>query len=376
MPQTVMTIIGTRPEAIKLVPLVLELQSRPDEFKSVVCVTGQHREMLDQVLDAFGIIADHDLNLMAPGQSLGQITARAVAGLTEVCEKNRPDVILVQGDTTTAFCGALVGHYQQIKIGHVEAGLRTGNKFSPFPEEINRRLIGQMADLHFPPTAHAESTLLSEGVSDDYVFLTGNTVIDTLLLTQERVTQNIPEAAKAIQSLTEDTRVVLVTGHRRESHGQGFENICHAIWNVAENFDDVNFIYPVHLNPKVQEPVNRILGQHPRIHLVAPLSYEPFVWLLNQSYLILTDSGGVQEEAPSLGKPVLVTRDATERPEGVEAGNAKLVGTCQATIESELTRLLSDPDAYAEMSNAKNPYGDGTASRQIADVLAAQATNN
>ena len=313
---------------------------------------------------------------MAPGQSLGQITARAVAGLTEVCEKVRPDVILVQGDTTTAFCGALVGHYQQIKIGHVEAGLRTGNKFSPFPEEINRRLIGQMADLHFPPTAHAESTLLSEGVSDDDVFLTGNTVIDTLLLTQERVTQNIPEAAKAIQSFTEDTRVVLVTGHRRESHGQGFENICHAIWNVAEQFDDVNFIYPVHLNPKVQEPVNRILGQHPRIHLVAPLSYEPFVWLLNQSYLILTDSGGVQEEAPSLGKPVLVTRDATERPEGVEAGNAKLVGTYQATIESELTRSLSDPDADAEMSNAKNPYGDGTASRQIADLLAAQATNN
>ncbi|MDA7861816.1 UDP-N-acetylglucosamine 2-epimerase (non-hydrolyzing) [bacterium] len=376
MPQTVMTIIGTRPEAIKLVPLVLELQSRPDEFKSVVCVTGQHREMLDQVLDAFGVVADHDLNLMAPGQSLGQITARAVAGLTKVCENDRPDVILVQGDTTTAFCGALVGHYQQIKIGHVEAGLRTGNKFSPFPEEINRRLIGQMADLHFPPTAHAESTLLSEGVSTDDVFLTGNTVIDTLLLTRDRVTQNIPEAAQAIRPLTKDTRVVLVTGHRRESHGQGFENICNAIRNVADKFEDVNFIYPVHLNPKVQEPVNRILGAHPRIHLVAPLSYEPFVWLLNQSDVVLTDSGGVQEEAPSFGKPVLVMRDTTERPEGVEAGNAKLVGTCQETIESELTRLLSDPAAYSKMADAQNPYGDGTASRQIADVLASQAAED
>jgi UDP-N-acetylglucosamine 2-epimerase (non-hydrolysing) len=375
MPQTVMTIIGTRPEAIKLVPLVLELQRRPQEFKSVVCVTGQHREMLDQVLDAFGIVADHDLNLMAPGQSLGQITARAVAGLTEVCEKDRPDIILVQGDTTTAFCGALVGHYQQIKTGHVEAGLRTGNKFSPFPEEMNRRLIGQMADLHFPPTAHAEATLLSEGVCSDDVFLTGNTVIDTLLLTRERVTQEIPEAARAIQSLTENTRVVLVTGHRRESHGQGFENICNAIHNVAEKFADINFIYPVHLNPKVQEPVNRILGNHPRIHLVDPLSYEPFVWLLNQCDIVLTDSGGVQEEAPSFGKPVLVMRDTTERPEGVEAGNAKLVGTCQETIETELIRLLTDPAAYAEMADAQNPYGDGTASRQIADVLASQAVS-
>ena len=370
-----MTIIGTRPEAIKLVPLVLELQRRPQEFKSVVCVTGQHREMLDQVLDAFGIVPDHDLNLMAPGQSLGQITARAVAGLTAVCEKDRPDIILVQGDTTTAFCGALVGHYQQIKTGHVEAGLRTGNKFSPFPEEINRRLIGQMADLHFPPTAHAEATLLSEGVCSDDVFLTGNTVIDTLLLTRERVTQEIPEAARAIQSLTENTRLVLVTGHRRESHGQGFENICNAIHNVAEKFADINFIYPVHLNPKVQEPVNRILGNHPRIHLVDPLSYEPFVWLLNQSDIVLTDSGGVQEEAPSFGKPVLVMRDTTERPEGVEAGNAKLVGTCQETIETELIRLLTDPAAYAEMADAQNPYGDGTASRQIADVLASQAVS-
>lgn len=370
-----MTIIGTRPEAIKLVPLVLELQRRPQEFKSVVCVTGQHREMLDQVLDAFGIVADHDLNLMAPGQSLGQITARAVAGLTEVCEKDRPDIILVQGDTTTAFCGALVGHYQQIKTGHVEAGLRTGNKFSPFPEEINRRLIGQMADLHFPPTAHAEATLLSEGVCSDDVFLTGNTVIDTLLLTRDRVTQEIPEAAREIQSLTENTRVVLVTGHRRESHGQGFENICNAIRNVADKIADINFIYPVHLNPKVQEPVNRILGNHPRIHLVDPLSYEPFVWLLNQSDIVLTDSGGVQEEAPSFGKPVLVMRDTTERPEGVEAGNAKLVGTCQETIETELIRLLTDPAAYAEMADAQNPYGDGTASRQIADVLASQAVS-
>jgi UDP-N-acetylglucosamine 2-epimerase (non-hydrolysing) len=226
-----------------------------------------------------------------------------------------------------------------------------------------------------PPTAHAEATLLSEGVCSDDVFLTGNTVIDTLLLTRDRVTQEIPEAARAIQSLTENTRVVLVTGHRRESHGQGFENICNAIRNVADKIADINFIYPVHLNPKVQEPVNRILGNHPRIHLVDPLSYEPFVWLLNQSDIVLTDSGGVQEEAPSFGKPVLVMRDTTERPEGVEAGNAKLVGTCQETIETELIRLLTNPAAYAEMADAQNPYGDGTASRQIADVLASQAVS-
>lgn len=369
MSQTVMTVIGTRPEAIKLVPMVLELQRRTSEFKSIVCVTGQHREMLDQVLHAFNISADHDLNLMAPNQSLGQVTARATSGLDEVYSRVRPDVALVQGDTTTAFCGALVGHYHKVKIGHVEAGLRTGNKFSPFPEEMNRRLIGRLADLHFPPTEHSKQALLNEGIDPETVFVTGNTVIDTLLLTRDRVTREIPADAKQVEPLTKGKKVVLVTGHRRESHGQGFENICTAIRNVADAQPDVVFIYPVHLNPNVQEPVNRILGNHERIHLIKPLSYEPFVWLMNQSHIVLTDSGGVQEEAPSFGKPVLVMRDTTERPEGVAAGNAKLVGTSQELIELELTNLLTDPSAYAAMSEAKNPYGDGTASQQIADAL-------
>jgi UDP-N-acetylglucosamine 2-epimerase (non-hydrolysing) len=364
-----MTIIGTRPEAIKLVPLVLELQSRPGEFNSVVCVTGQHREMLDQVLDAFEITADHDLNLMAPNQTLGQITARATGGLDEVFSKVNPDVAMVQGDTTTAFCGALVGHYHKTKIGHVEAGLRTGNKFSPFPEEINRRLIGRLADLHFPPTAHAKQALLEEGVDPATIFVTGNTVIDTLLLMRDRVTKHAPPEAAPILEATSGKRIVLVTGHRRESHGQGFENICHAIRNVADAHPDTAFVYPVHLNPNVQEPVNRLLGGHDRIHLIRPLSYEPFVWLLNESAIVLTDSGGVQEEAPSFGKPVLVMRDTTERPEGVAAGNAKLVGTSQEKIETQLNELLTNPTAYAAMSEAHNPYGDGTASKQIADAL-------
>ena len=370
MPRIVLTIIGTRPEAIKLVPLVLEFQNRPEEFESVVCVTGQHREMLDQVLNAFDVKPDFDLNLMAPNQTLGQVTARAVSGLDEVFEKVKPDIALVQGDTTTAMSGALVSHYHQVKIGHVEAGLRTGNKFSPFPEEINRRMIGRLADLHFPPTEHSRQALLDEGVDPSTVFVTGNTVIDTLLLTRDRVMKEIPADAIPIVELIQGKRVILVTGHRRESHGQGFEDICTAIRTVAEAQDDVVFIYPVHLNPKVQEPVNRILGEHPRIKLIKPLSYEPFVWLLNQAFVVLTDSGGVQEEAPSFGKPVLVMRDTTERPEGVSAGNAKLVGTSQEAIQTELTKLLSDPQAYATMANARNPYGDGTASKQIADVLA------
>lgn len=364
-----MTIIGTRPEAIKLVPLVLELESRPDAFRSVVCVTGQHREMLDQVLQAFGIVADHDLNLMAPNQSLGQVTARAASGLDQVFESVNPDIAIVQGDTTTAFCGALIGHYHRTTIAHVEAGLRTGNKFSPFPEEMNRRLIGRLADLHFPPTENAKQALLTEGVDPQTIFVTGNTVIDSLFLMRQRVMQNAPPEASQILELTAGKRIVLVTGHRRESHGQGFENICSAIREIADTNPDVAFVYPVHLNPNVQEPVNRILGGHPRIHLIQPLAYEPFVWLLNESSIVLTDSGGVQEEAPSFGKPVLVMRNTTERPEGVEAGNAKLVGTSRKAIETELSELLTNPQAYSAMADAHNPYGDGTASKQIADVL-------
>ena len=372
MPQTVLTIIGTRPEAIKLVPLALEFARRPDEFNSVVCATGQHREMLDQVLDTFGVKADHDLNLMAPNQSLAQITARATQGLDKVFAEVKPDVCLVQGDTSTAFCGALVGHYHQTKIGHVEAGLRTGNKFSPFPEEINRRLIGRLADLHFPPTAHAQQALLDEGTDPSTVFVTGNTVIDTLLLMQAKITKQTPPELVELEQKIGDARVVLVTGHRRESHGQGFENLCTAIRTVADKHEDVIFVYPVHLNPKVQDPVNRILGGHERILLISPLSYEPFVWLMNRSTIVLTDSGGVQEEAPSLGKPVLVMRDTTERPEGVDAGNAKLVGTNKDVIIEELTKLLTDENAVKAMAQVQNPYGDGTASKQIADILTQQ----
>lgn len=372
MPQTVLTIIGTRPEAIKLVPLALEFAQRPQEFNSVVCATGQHREMLDQVLDTFGVKADHDLNLMAPNQSLAQITGRATQGLDKVFAEVRPDVCLVQGDTTTAFCGALVGHYHQTKIGHVEAGLRTGNKFSPFPEEINRRLIGRLADLHFPPTVHARQALLDEGTDPDSIFVTGNTVIDALLLMRKKITKQTPPQIAELEKEIGEARVVLVTGHRRESHGQGFENLCSAIRTVADEQEDVIFVYPVHLNPKVQDPVNRILGDHERILLISPLSYEPFVWLMNRSTIVLTDSGGVQEEAPSLGKPVLVMRDTTERPEGVEAGNAKLVGTNKDVIIKELTRLLTVDGAIGAMAQVQNPYGDGTASKQIADILTRQ----
>lgn len=372
MPQTVLTIIGTRPEAIKLVPLALEFARRPNEFNSVVCATGQHREMLDQVLETFGVKADHDLNLMAPNQSLAQITGRATQGLDKVFTEVKPDVCLVQGDTTTAFCGALVGHYHQTKIGHVEAGLRTGNKFSPFPEEINRRLIGRLADLHFPPTAHAQKALLDEGTDPETVFVTGNTVIDALLWMQEKITKQTPAELVELEQKIGDARVVLVTGHRRESHGQGFENLCEAIRSVADYVKDVIFVYPVHLNPKVQDPVNRILGGHDRIILIDPLSYEPFVWLMNRATVVLTDSGGVQEEAPSLGKPVLVMRDTTERPEGVEAGNAKLVGTNKQVIVDELTKLLTVEGEIEKMAQVQNPYGDGTASQQIADILAKQ----
>ena len=369
MPKTILTIIGTRPEAIKLVPLVLELNRRPEEFNSVVCVTAQHREMLDQVLDTFGVTADHDLNLMAPNQTLAQITARAITGLDQVFTEVKPDICLVQGDTTTAFTGGLVGHYHQTVIGHVEAGLRTGNKFAPFPEEMNRRLIGRMADLHFPPTAYAEKALLDEGIDPKTVFITGNTVIDALLLMRERVTAKMPTEVAKVAGKIGDAPTVLITGHRRESHGGGFENICQAIREVAESNPVVHFVYPVHLNPNVQEPVMRILGDLDRIHLIAPLSYEPFVWLMDRAVIVLTDSGGVQEEAPSLGKPVLVMRETTERPEGVEAGNARLVGVSKEKIVAEMNLLLSDAAEREKMAQVVNPYGDGSASRQIADVL-------
>ncbi len=366
----ILVVIGTRPEAIKLCPLVHELRNHSSDFETQVCSTGQHREMLEQVFQTFEVSADHDLALMAPGQSLAQVTARATQGLDQVFNEFKPDVVLVQGDTTTAFCGALVGHYHHTTVGHVEAGLRTGNKFAPFPEEMNRRLAGRLADLHFAPTEFARDALLKEGVDPDSVFVTGNSVIDALMWVRDRVVANVPERAKEIETLVGDRPLVLVTGHRRESFGSGFEDMCSAIKEVADENESYEFVYPVHLNPKVQEPVKRLLGDHPRIHLIEPLSYEPFVWLMNRSTVVLTDSGGVQEEAPSLGKPVLVMRETTERPEGVDAGNAKLVGVSKEKIISELSLLLASEKERDRMASVNNPYGDGTTCQQIVKILA------
>jgi UDP-N-acetylglucosamine 2-epimerase (non-hydrolysing) len=365
----VLTIIGTRPEAIKLAPVVLELKRRQHLFDFPVCVTAQHREMLDQVLALFGIAPDYDLNIMSSGQTLAQVTARAMEGLDGVVSREKPDVILVQGDTTTAFCGALAGYYHQIKVGHVEAGLRTGNKYAPFPEEINRCLVGRIADYHFAPTEQARKTLLNEDIADASVFVTGNTVIDALLWVRERVRTAPPELPKGLLGSIAGQKIILVTGHRRESFGDGFDNICHAIREIAESFVDIAFVYPVHLNPNVREPVNRILGGHPRIHLVEPLSYAPFVWLMDRATIVLTDSGGVQEEAPSLGKPVLVMRETTERPEGVTAGNALLVGVQRERIVDGLRQLLCDPERRAMMAAVNNPYGDGLAAQRIVEIL-------
>lgn len=366
----VLIIIGTRPEAIKLAPVVLELKRRQELFDVTVCITAQHREMLDQVLSLFDITPHYDLNIMSTGQTLAQVTARAMEGLDNVVSKEKPDVILVQGDTTTAFCGALTGYYHQIKVAHVEAGLRTGNKYAPFPEEINRCMVGRIADLHFAPTERARQTLLNEGIADLAVFVTGNTVIDALLWVRKSLQTALPELPMGLFEATVGKQVILVTSHRRESFGAGFENICHAIREVADSFAKVIFIYPVHLNPNVSEPVNRILGGHPRIYLTSPLSYAPFVWLMDRATIVLTDSGGVQEEAPSLGKPVLVIRETTERPEGIEAGNARLVGIKKENIVAELTDLLDNPYKRDAMAKIKNPYGDGKASEMIVNIIA------
>ncbi len=365
----VLTVIGTRPEAIKLCPVILELARRPDHFESIVCVTAQHREMLDQVLSVFEVAPEYDLNIMSPDQSLAEVTARAVEGLDRVIQHVQPAVTLVQGDTTTALCGALASFYQQTPVGHVEAGLRTDDKFAPFPEEINRRLVTRLADIHFAPTAVAREVLLGEGADPATVHVTGNTVIDALLWVRDRVNRQRPTLPDQLADRLDGQQMVLVTGHRRESFGSGFENICRAIREVADQHRQVHFVYPVHLNPNVRQPVNRILAGHERIHLIEPMNYEPFVWLMDRSTVILTDSGGVQEEAPSLGKPVLVMRETTERPEGVATGNAKLVGTSHETIVRELSTLLTDPSARAAMASVANPYGDGTAARQIVDLL-------
>jgi UDP-N-acetylglucosamine 2-epimerase (non-hydrolysing) len=368
----VLTIFGTRPEAIKMAPVLSELKTRK-EFAVRVCVTAQHRQMLDQVLELFAIKPDHDLDVMQPGQNLYELTGRLLTGLRPVLDQERPDVVLVQGDTTTAMAGALAAFYHRTKVGHVEAGLRTYNKAAPFPEEINRRIAGVIADYHFAPTEAARQNLKREGVPDSTIFVTGNTVIDALHVTTQMLQtkqDSRDRLAAQFSQLNPDKKLLLVTGHRRENFGEGFENICLSLADLVARHPDLEVIYPVHLNPNVQEPVNRILGRFPgRVHLVAPVDYLPFVYLLSRCRLVLTDSGGVQEEGPSLGKPVLVMRDTTERPEAVDAGTVKLVGTNRQRIVTEVSRLLEDDAAYREMSYAHSPYGDGKAAPRIAEIL-------
>ena len=372
----VLSVFGTRPEAIKMAPLVKALEADAF-FTSKVAVTAQHREMLDQVLNLFDINPDYDLNLMKPGQDLYDITSGVLLGLREVLKDFQPDLLLVHGDTATTFAASLAAFYQQIPVGHVEAGLRTGNLYSPWPEEANRVLTGRLAHWHFAPTERNQNALLAEKVLAERIIVTGNTVIDALQLVVKKISES-PELQKRIRSILQksgldidisNTQYVLVTGHRRENFGEGFENICSALSQLAKNNPDTHFIYPVHLNPNVQAPVKRLLGGLNNVHLIEPLGYEPFVFLMQHAYLVLTDSGGVQEEAPGLGKPVLVMRDTTERPEAVEAGTVKLVGTNAELITNEVQRLLDDKDIYAQMSHAHNPYGDGQASQRILDFL-------
>ncbi len=360
---------GTRPEAIKMVPLIIELKNRPEHFLVEVCVTAQHRQMLDQVMALFEIKPDHDMDIMQAGQTLSGLTGRLVAEFDQVLEKSKPDIVIVQGDTSTTFCCALAAFYRQIKVAHVEAGLRTENRYSPFPEEINRRMTANLADWHFPPTQGARRALLKEHYLDDSIFVVGNTVIDALLMVTDKVRQQAEKFEKKFPFLTGDERVVLITGHRRESFGSGFEDICHAIRQLAIANPGERFVYAVHLNPNVQGPVNRILAEVDNIHLIAPQNYFSFVWLMDRSYIILTDSGGVQEEAPSLGKPVVVMRDVTERMEAIEAGTAVLVGAKKEKIVEAIQDLLDNEKIYNKMSQTQNPFGDGKASKYIADIL-------
>lgn len=364
-------VFGTRPEAIKMAPLALALAA-DERFDAKVCVTGQHREMLDQVLELFAIQPDFDLNIMKPGQDLTDVSTAILQGMKQVFAEFKPDVVLVHGDTATTFAASLAAYYQQIPVAHVEAGLRTGNLYSPWPEEANRKLTGALANMHFAPTENSQANLLREGVDPDSIFVTGNTVIDALLGVVERLDQDLDMRAKAgapTAFLDPSRKLILVTGHRRESFGGGFERICQALMEVAQQHPNVDIVYPVHLNPNVRGPVNRLLTGIDNIHLIEPLDYLPFVHLMSRAYIILTDSGGIQEEAPSLGKPVLVMRDTTERPEAVEAGTVKLVGTDVANIVRELNRLLLDQDSYKAMSYAHNPYGDGNACVRICGAL-------
>lgn len=362
----VLSVFGTRPEAIKMAPVIQALRAVP-AFETRVCVTAQHRQMLDSVLDLFGIAPDFDLDVMQAGQDLAELSSKILLGMQSVYRAWRPDIVLVHGDTTTAFAAALSAYYARIEVGHVEAGLRTGNRYAPWPEEMNRRLVGDLASVHFAPTAQARDNLLREGIDAEVIHVTGNTVVDALLGVVGRLREDQAlnlTMAERFSFLDPHRPMLLVTGHRRENFGRGFEQICRALRDLAAR-EDLQIVYPVHLNPQVREPVHRLLSGVMHLHLIEPVDYLQFVYLMDRSYCVLTDSGGVQEEAPSLGKPVLVMRDTTERPEAVEAGTVRLVGTDRSVIVTEVSRLLEDQHAYAAMARAHNPYGDGQAAGRI-----------
>lgn len=388
--KTILLVFGTRPEAIKMAPLVKILQTEPDKFKTVVCVTAQHRQMLDQVLRIFDIVPDYDLDIMKPNQDLYDITSRVLLGMRDVLKEVQPDVVLVHGDTTTSAAAALAAFYQQIPVGHVEAGLRTGNIYSPWPEEMNRLMTGRIATYHFAPTPLAKSNLMRENVSEERILVTGNTVIDALYMVVDKIKNDKAlqlELRRVLKGVGYDTkrlngsrRLVLITGHRRENFGDGFISMCTAIRDLAAKYPDVDFVYPMHLNPNVRKPIKEVFGEIDPVHhtpytlhnlfLIDPLEYLSFVYLMEQSTIVLTDSGGIQEEAPGLGKPVLVMRDTTERPEALESGTVHLVGTNYDKIVNEVSTLLDDAEAYRKMSQAVNPYGDGMACGRIAEFLA------
>lgn len=379
----IMLVFGTRPEAIKMAPLVRELQKYPDDFRTIVCVTGQHRQMLDQVLDIFEISPDYDLDIMREGQDLFDVTSRVLTGMRDVFDKETPDVVLVHGDTTTSTAAALAAFYRRIPVGHVEAGLRTHDIYSPWPEEINRQMTGRIANFHFAPTPLSKKNLLEENITPDNITVTGNTVIDALYAVVEKIKTDpdlekslsleLRDAGYDISRLDGSRRMVLITGHRRENFGDGFVNICNAIKYLGEKYPDVDFVYPMHLNPNVRKPIYDVFGDnpatHPNVFFIEPLEYLAFVYLMEKAYLVLTDSGGIQEEAPGLGKPVLVMRTTTERPEALEAGTVILVGTDRRKIIEEVSSLLDDQGHYERMSKAVNPYGDGLASKRIVKTL-------
>ncbi|MFA6143782.1 MAG: UDP-N-acetylglucosamine 2-epimerase (non-hydrolyzing) [Sulfuricurvum sp.] len=372
----ILIVFGTRPEAIKMAPLVKEFQKYPNDFETKVCVTAQHREMLDQVLELFEIVPDYDLDIMKPRQDLYDVTSNVLLGMKSVLTDFKPDIVFVHGDTSTTFAAALAAFYQQIRVAHIEAGLRTGDIYSPWPEEANRQLTTQITAYHFAPTSTSMNNLLKENVKEQNIIVTGNTVIDALFLALNKIKSNKQLEAEILDHLAtlgyqfnDGKRIILVTGHRRENHGQGFINICEALKAIAINNPDIDIVYPVHLNPNVQKPVKELLSEVKNVHLIEPLQYETFLYLMNKSYFIITDSGGVQEEAPSLGKPVLVMRDTTERPEALEAGTVKLVGTDEETIIKEAQLLLDSHEEYTKMSKAHNPYGDGNACERIINYI-------